>query len=140
MELKDLQLDFKGSTWKHEIDVRDFIQHNYEPYAGDESFLAGPAESTKKLWGKLTEMFKIEREKGVYDAETKLPQSIDTYGPGYIDKDLETIVGVQTDKPLKRGIFPKGGIRMVEAALKAYGYELDPSTKMIFTKYRKTHN
>ena len=140
MELKDLQLDFKGSTWKHEIDVRDFIQHNYEPYAGDESFLAGPAESTKKLWGKLTEMFKIEREKGVYDAETKLPQSIDTYGPGYIDKDLETIVGVQTDKPLKRGIFPKGGIRMVEAALKAYGYELDPATKMIFTKYRKTHN
>jgi formate C-acetyltransferase len=140
MELKDLQLDFKGSTWKHEIDVRDFIQHNYEPYAGDESFLAGPAESTKKLWGKLTEMFKIEREKGVYDAETKLPQSIDTYGPGYIDKDLETIVGVQTDKPLKRGIFPKGGIRMVEAALKAYGYELDPSTKMICTKYRKTHN
>ena len=123
-----------------EIDVRDFIQHNYEPYAGDESFLAGPAESTKKLWGKLTEMFKIEREKGVYDAETKLPQSIDTYGPGYIDKDLETIVGVQTDKPLKRGIFPKGGIRMVEAALKAYGYELDPATKMIFTKYRKTHN
>lgn len=140
MELKDLQLDFKGSTWKHEIDVRDFIQHNYEPYAGDESFLAGPAESTKKLWGKLTEMFKVEREKGVYDAETKLPQSIDTYGPGYIDKDLETIVGVQTDKPLKRGIFPKGGIRMVEAALKAYGYELDPATKMIFTKYRKTHN
>ncbi|MCR5333688.1 MAG: formate C-acetyltransferase [Bacteroidaceae bacterium] len=140
MELKDLQLDFKGSIWKHEIDVRDFIQHNYEPYDGDESFLAGPAESTKKLWGKLTEMFKIEREKGVYDAETKLPQSIDTYGPGYIDKDLETIVGVQTDKPLKRGIFPKGGIRMVEAALKAYGYELDPATKMIFTKYRKTHN
>lgn len=140
MELKDLQLDFKGSIWKHEIDVRDFIQHNYEPYFGDESFLAGPAESTKKLWGKLTEMFKIEREKGVYDAETKLPQSIDTYGPGYIDKELETIVGVQTDKPLKRAIFPKGGIRMVEAALKAYGYELDPATKMIFTKYRKTHN
>ena len=140
MELKDLQLDFKGSTWKHEIDVRDFIQHNYEPYFGDESFLAGPAESTNKLWAKLTEMFKVEREKGVYDAETKLPQSIDTYGPGYIDKELETIVGVQTDKPLKRAIFPKGGIRMVEAALKAYGYELDPATKMIFTKYRKTHN
>ncbi len=140
MELKDLQLDFKGSIWKHEIDVRDFIQHNYEPYYGDESFLAGPAESTNKLWAKLTDMFKVEREKGVYDAETKLPQSIDTYGPGYIDKELETIVGVQTDKPLKRAIFPKGGIRMVEAALKAYGYELDPATKMIFTKYRKTHN
>ena len=140
MELKDLQLDFKGSIWKHEIDVRDFIQHNYEPYFGDESFLAGPAESTNKLWAKLTDMFKVEREKGVYDAETKLPQSIDAYGPGYIDKELETIVGVQTDKPLKRAIFPKGGIRMVEAALKAYGYELDPATKMIFTKYRKTHN
>ena len=140
MEFKNLELDFKGSTWKHEIDVRDFIQHNYEPYEGDESFLEGPADSTNRLWAKLTEMFKVEREKGVYDAETKLPQSIDTYGPGYIDKDLETIVGVQTDKPLKRGIFPKGGIRMVESALKAYGYELDPATKMIFTKYRKTHN
>ncbi len=140
MEFKNLELDFKGSTWKHEIDVRDFIQHNYEPYAGDESFLEGPADSTNKLWTKLTEMFKVEREKGVYDAETKLPQSIDTYGPGYIDKDLETIVGIQTDVPLKRGIFPKGGIRMVESALKAYGYELDPATKMIFTKYRKTHN
>lgn len=140
MEFKNLELDFKGSTWKHEIDVRDFIQHNYEPYAGDESFLEGPADSTNKLWAKLTEMFKVEREKGVYDAETKLPQSIDTYGPGYIDKDLETIVGIQTDVPLKRGIFPKGGIRMVESALKAYGYELDPATKMIFTKYRKTHN
>ena len=140
MELKNLQQDFKGTSWKHEIDVRDFIQHNYEPYDGDESFLAPASEKTKKLWDKLTEMFKIEREKGVYDAETKLPQSIDTYGPGYIDKDNEVIVGVQTDAPLKRGIFPKGGIRMVEAALKAYGYELDPWTKQIYTKYRKTHN
>ena len=85
-------------------------------------------------------MFKVEREKGVYDAETKLPQSLDTYGAGYIDKDNETIVGLQTDKPLKRGIFPKGGLRMVETALKSYGYEIDPLTKEIFTKYRKTHN
>ena len=85
-------------------------------------------------------MFKVEREKGVYDAETKLPQGIDVYGPGYIDKENEVIVGLQTDAPLKRGIFPKGGIRMVENSLEAYGYHLDPMTKEIFTKYRKTHN
>jgi formate C-acetyltransferase len=97
-------------------------------------------EKTRKIWNKLTELFVVEREKGVVDAETKLPQSIDTYGPGYIDKDNEVIVGLQTDAPLKRGIFPKGGIRMVENALKAYGYQLDPATKEIFTKYRKTHN
>ena len=140
MELKNLQTDFKGSVWKREIDVRDFIQHNYDPYDGDESFLAGPTDATNKLWGKLSEMVKVEREKGVYDAETKIPQTLDAYGPGYIDKNLEKIVGVQTDMPLKRGIFPRGGIRMVESALKAYGYELDPQTKEIFTKYRKTHN
>lgn len=140
MILNNLQEDFKGTSWKREIDVRDFIQHNYEPYAGDESFLVGPTEKTTKLWNILTELFKIEREKGVVDAETKLPQSLDTYGAGYIDKDSEVIVGLQTDAPLKRAIFPKGGIRMVEAALYAYGYELDPMTKTIFTKYRKTHN
>ena len=128
MILQNLQNDFKGSVWKHEIDVRDFIQSNYEPYDGDEQFLVGPSERTTRLWDKLTEMFKTEREKGVYDAETKLPQSIDTYGAGYIDKDNEVIVGLQTDAPLKRGIFPKGGIRMVESALKAYGYELDKDT------------
>ena len=140
MKLENLQNDFLGTSWKHEIDVRDFIQHNYEPYDGDESFLEGPSEKTKKLWDKLTEMFKVEREKGVYDAETVIPQSIDAYGAGYIDKENEVIVGLQTDAPLKRGIFPRGGIRMVEAALKAYGYELDPLTKKIYTKYRKTHN
>lgn len=140
MEFKNLQTDFKGTDWKNEIDVRDFIQHNYEPYDGDESFLAGPSEKTKKLWGILTEMFKVEREKGVYDVETKLPQSLDTYGAGYIDKESEVIVGLQTDAPLKRAIFPKGGIRMVQAALMAYGYDLDPMTKEIYTKYRKTHN
>ena len=140
MQLQNLQNDFKGTAWKHEIDVRDFIQNNYEPYNGDESFLAGPSEKTKKLWNILSEMFEVEREKGVYDAETKLPQSVSTYGAGYIDKESEVIVGLQTDAPLKRGIFPKGGIRMVESSLKAYGYELDPATKAIFTKYRKTHN
>lgn len=131
---------FKGDAWKHEINVRDFIQNNYTPYEGDESFLASSSEKTKKVWDKLTEMFKEERERGVYDTETKLPQTITTYGPGYIDRDNEVIVGLQTDAPLKRGIFPRGGIRMVENSLKAYGYELDPLTKEIFTKYRKTHN
>ena len=140
MILQNLQNDFKGSNWKREIDVRDFIQSNYEAYDGDESFLVGPTERTNHLWEVLSKMFEVEREKGVYDAETKLPQSIDTYGAGYIDKDSEVIVGLQTDVPLKRGIFPKGGIRMVEKALKSYGYDLDPATKTIFTKYRKTHN
>ena len=131
---------FKGETWKREINVRDFIQSNYTPYEGDDSFLVASSEKTRKVWNKLTEMFKVEREKGVYDAETKLPQGIDVYGPGYIDKENEVIVGLQTDAPLKRGIFPKGGIRMVENSLEAYGYHLDPMTKEIFTKYRKTHN
>jgi len=140
MKLSNHNEGFKGYIWKNEINIRDFIQHNYIPYEGDESFLAGPTDKTKKIWGKLSEMFVTEREKGVYDAETKKPQSIDTYGAGYIDKDNEVVVGLQTDAPLKRGIFPKGGIRMVESALKAYGYELDPMTKEIYTKYRKTHN
>ena len=131
---------FKGELWKKEINVRDFIQNNYTPYTGDDSFLKTSSEKTRKVWNKLTEMFKVEREKGVYDTETKLPQSITTYGPGYIDKDNEVVVGLQTDAPLKRGIFPKGGIRMVENSLEAYGYHLDPMTKEIFTKYRKTHN
>ena len=132
--------DFKGNLWKKEINVRDFIQNNYTPYTGDESFLAGATESTKAVWSKLTEMFKEEIAKGVYDAETRYPQSIDTYGPGYISKENESIVGLQTDAPLKRGIYPKGGLRMVENSLNAYGYEIDPITKEIFTKYRKTHN
>lgn len=131
---------FKGDLWRTEINVRDFIQNNYTPYEGDDSFLRPSSEKTRKVWDKLTEMFKVEREKGVYDAETSKPQTITTYGPGYIDKENEVIVGLQTDVPLKRGIFPRGGIRMVENSLMAYGYELDPMTKLIFTKYRKTHN
>lgn len=140
MELKGIQTAFKGNLWKEEINVRDFIQSNYTPYEGDDSFLTGVSEKTRKVWQKLTELFVIEHEKGVVDAETRMPQSLETYGPGYIDRDNEVIVGLQTDAPLKRGIFPKGGIRMVENALKAYGYQLDPMTKEIFTKYRKTHN
>ena len=131
---------FKGDLWKKEINVRDFIQNNYTPYEGDDSFLKPSSEKTRKVWDKLTEMFKVERERGVYDTETKLPQSISTYGPGYIDQENEVIVGLQTDAPLKRAIFPRGGVRMVENSLKAYGYQLDPLTKEIFTKYRKTHN
>ncbi|WP_418964202.1 formate C-acetyltransferase [Cetobacterium sp.] len=132
--------DFKGNLWKKEINVRDFIQNNYTPYTGDESFLVGATENTKAVWSKLTEMFKEEIAKGVYDAETRYPQAIDTYGPGYISKENESIVGLQTDAPLKRGIYPKGGLRMVENSLNAYGYEIDPITKEIFTRYRKTHN
>lgn len=131
---------FVGELWKNEINVRDFIQCNYTPYTGDDSFLEGATENTKKVWNKLTEMFKVEREKGIYDAETKIPQAIDAYGPGYIDKDAEVIVGLQTDAPLKRGIFPKGGLRMVKNSLEAFGYKIDPLTEEIFTKYRKTHN
>ncbi|MGL5350584.1 MAG: formate C-acetyltransferase [Cetobacterium sp.] len=132
--------DFKGNLWKKEINVRDFIQNNYTPYTGDEAFLAGATENTKAVWSKLTEMFKVEIAKGVYDAETRTPQAIDTYGPGYISKENESIVGLQTDAPLKRGIYPKGGLRMVENSLNAYGYEIDPITKEIFSRYRKTHN
>ncbi|MCM1312259.1 MAG: formate C-acetyltransferase [Bacteroides sp.] len=140
MKLSNCVESFEGFIWKREINVRDFIQHNYTPYDGDESFLVGPTARTVKIWSQLSEMFKTEREKGVYDAETRMPQSLTTYGAGYIDKDNEVIVGLQTDAPLKRGIFPKGGIRMVETALDAYGYKLDPATKDIYTRYRKTHN
>ncbi len=140
MKLSNCVESFEGFIWKREINVRDFIQHNYTPYDGDESFLAGPTARTVKIWSQLSEMFKTEREKGVYDAETRMPQSLTTYGAGYIDKENEVIVGLQTDAPLKRGIFPKGGIRMVETALDAYGYKLDPATKDIYTRYRKTHN
>ena len=140
MKLTDIAGSFEGNIWKREVNVRDFIQYNYTPYEGDDSFLAPATENTLALWDKLSEMFKVEREKGLYDVETRLPQSVTTYGAGYIDKDKEVVVGLQTDAPLKRGIFPKGGVRMVENALNAYGYELDPWTKEIFTKYRKTHN
>lgn len=131
---------FRGTTWRTEVDVRDFIQNNYNPYSGDDYFLQPPTEKTLRVWNKLTEMFKEETKRGIYDAESKLPQSLNTYGPGYISKEDEVIVGLQTDMPLKRGIFPKGGWRMVEKSLEAYGYTLDPLTKEIFTKYRKTHN
>ncbi|MCT7962850.1 formate C-acetyltransferase [Laspinema sp. D1] len=131
---------FVTGKWGKEIDVRDFIQKNYNPYQGDETFLAEATERTTTLWKKVTELMKEERSKGVLDAETKIPASITAYGPGYIDRDLERIVGLQTDKPLKRAIMPYGGIRIVKAGLEAYGYKLDPETEKIFTQYRKTHN
>ena len=132
--------DFNGGKWQTSINVSDFIKQNYTPYEGDSSFLEGPTESTLELWKTLLEMFKVENEKGIYDAETKIPTAIDAYGPGYINKDLEKIVGLQTDKPLKRAIFPKGGLNVVKKALESYGYQLDPETEEIFHKYRKTHN
>ena len=135
---------FKGRLWKEEINVRDFIQNNYKPYDGDESFLEGPTEATNKLWGRLQELQKEERAKGgVLDMETKVVSGITAYGPGYIseaDKDLEKVVGLQTDKPLKRAFMPFGGIKMAEQACSTYGYEPDPELHKIFTDYCKTHN
>lgn len=131
----------REGRWMEEIDVRDFIQQNYTPYFGDDSFLAGPTERTLKLWDKVKELFRLEREKGgVLDVDPHTPSTITSHRPGYIDPSLEQIVGLQTDAPLKRAIMPFGGIRMVEAGLKAYGYELDPRVEEIFTQYRKTHN
>lgn len=136
----DAYRDFQGSKWKEKIDVNDFILRNYSEYTGDESFLQPATDATKELWRLLSEMFAEEKKKGIYDAETKTPSQIDAYGPGYINKELEKIVGVQTDKPLKRAIFPNGGLRMVQQSLQEYGYKLDDKVTEIFTKYRKTHN
>jgi formate C-acetyltransferase len=132
--------NFNPGNWSNDIDVRDFIQSNYIPYEGDSSFLEGPTNETTKLWEKVCELTKEETKKGILDAETKFPSSVISHGPGYVDKNLEKIVGFQTDKPLKRGIMPNGGIRVVRNALNSYGYELDKQTEEIFTKYRKTHN
>ncbi len=135
---------FKGRLWKQEINVRDFIQKNYTPFDGDESFLAEPTEATNKLWGKLQELQKQEREKGgVLDMETEVVSGLTAYGPGYIDesmKDLEQVVGIQTDKPLKRAFMPYGGIKMAEQSCENYGYTPSPELHKIFTDYHKTHN
>ena len=130
-----------GKWSEDEVDVRDFIQRNYTPYEGDGSFLAPPTESTKKLWSIVTDLSKKEREAGgVLKADTKTVSTLTSHAAGYLDKDLEKIVGLQTDEPFKRALQPFGGIRMSEEALKMYGYTLDPEVKEIFTKYRKTHN
>src|SRR5436190_5001543 len=130
---------FRRGLWQKEIDVRDFFQHNYRPYDGDESFLAGATARTKYIWAKLNELFIEERRKGVLDV-SQIPSSITSHPPGYIEREREIIVGLQTDAPLKRAIMPNGGLRMVVTALKAYGYEPDPYVVDTFSKYRKTHN
>ena len=141
LERQSSTTDFVGGKWQSEINVRDFIQKNYTPYDGDSSFLAGPTAATTKLWEECCELFKKERENGgVLDMDTKIVSTITSHGAGYIDKDLEQIVGVQTDAPLKRSLQPFGGIRMAETSCKSYGYEVDPEVTEIFTKYRKTHN
>ena len=135
---------FSGENWRHSIDVRDFIQENYTPYEGDESFLEGPTEATNTLWEKLQELQKEERAKGgVLDMETEVVSGLTAYGPGYISeetKDLEKVVGLQTDKPLKRAFMPYGGIKMAEQACTTYGYQPSEKLHEIFTKYHKTHN
>lgn len=139
--MKEQWQGFKDSKWQDEVDVRDFIQNNYKPYNGDESFLEGPTESTNTLWEKLQKLQKEERAKGgVLDMETEVVSSLTAYGPGYLDKDLEKVVGLQTDKPLKRAFMPYGGIRMSEEACETYGYKPSEKLHEIFTKYHKTHN
>ena len=143
--LKDFPAEWEGfnhGRWCNtSVNVRDFIKNNYTPYDGDESFLAAPTEATKKLWAQVMELSKQEREAGgVLDMDTKIVSTITSHGAGYLNKDLEQIVGLQTDKPFKRSLQPFGGIRMAQQACKEYGYEVDPSVVEIFTKYRKTHN
>ena len=132
---------FSGGIWEKEINVREFIQKNYTPYDGDDTFLADATERTKELWDQVMELTKEEREKGgVLDMDTKIISSITSHGPGYLNKDKETIVGFQTDKPFKRSLQPYGGIRMAVKACEDNGYHVDPEVVEFFTKHRKTHN
>src|ERR1700756_646514 len=130
---------FKRGLWQKQVNVRDFIQQNYEPYEGDDSFLEGATARTKNVWNRLNELFLEERKKGVLDISL-IPSSITAHDPGYIDRNHEVIVGLQTDAPLKRAIMPNGGFRMVVTSLKTYGYEAPQEIIDTFTKYRKTHN
>ena len=141
MEFKQWEKFNKGD-WTKEINVRDFIQRNYTPYEGDDSFLQGPTEKTKKLWNEVLDLYEKEsKSKGaVLDIDTKTVSTVSSHKPGYIDKDLEDIVGLQTDAPLKRAIMPFGGIRIVEKSCEAYDRKVDPEIDEIFHKYRKTHN
>jgi len=131
---------FNKGIWAEEVNLRDFIQKNYTPYEGDASFLAPATSRTNKLWDEVCRLTKQESEKGILDVETKIPTTITSHPPGYINQELETIVGLQTDKPLKRGIMPQGGIRVIQKAMKHYGYELDPLIEDIYTNHRKAHN
>ena len=136
--------NFKGGHWVDDINVRDFIQNNYTQYDGDESFLADATEATNTLWDKVQALQKEERAKGgVLECETEIVSSLTAYGPGYIDeatKDLEKIVGLQTDKPLKRAFMPYGGIKMAQQAAETYGYKVNEKFDKIFNEYHKTHN
>ena len=141
MDFKEWNGFVKKVDWTDEINVRSFIQENYTPYTGDNSFLAGPTENTRKLWDEVLNLYNEEREKGgVLDADTSTPSSVNAFEAGYIDKDLEQIVGLQTDAPLKRAIMPNGGIRIVEKSCEAYGLKVDEKISTIYKKYRKTHN
>ncbi len=140
MDFKEWEGFNRQGEWTKEIDVRGFIQANYTPYDGDESFLANVTEKSTKLWNKIQELYKVEREKGVLDVDTKTPSGINRYEAGYVDKDLETIVGLQTDSPLKRAIMPNGGIRIVEKSCESYGYKVDPEVEYVYHELRKTHN
>jgi len=131
---------FTVGSWTKEINIRDFIQKNYTPYEGTAEFLVAPTTRTQQLWSEVLELMKLERQKGVLDVDTKVPAGITAHDAGYINRELELIVGLQTDKPLKRAIMPNGGIRVVKSGLEAYGYQLDPATEEVFSKYRKTHN
>ena len=132
--------DFTPGPWQRALDVRDFIVRNVAPYEGDEAFLVGPSSRTLTVWQKLEPYFEEERRKGVLDVEATTPSTLLAHAPGWIDRDNEVIVGLQTDRPFRRAIFPSGGLRMVEAGLKAAGFDADPSVHTAFTQYRKTHN
>ena len=140
MKFKQWEGFKEDGEWTKEIDVRGFIQANYTPYEGDENFLKGVSDKSKKLWDKVLDLYKEEREKGVLDVDCKTPSRINAYAPGYIDKDLEEIVGLQTDAPLKRAIMPNGGIRIVEKSAESYGYKVDDEVEYIYHNLRKTHN
>ena len=144
MDLRDEWNGFVGGHWVDDINVRDFIQRNYTAYDGDDSFLAGPTEATDKLWGKVQELQAQERARGgVLDCETEVVSGLTAYGPGYIDesmKDLEKVVGLQTDQPLKRAFMPYGGIKMAQQAAENYGYHVNDKFNQIFNEYHKTHN
>ena len=139
--MKEAWRGFERGKWCDEIDVRDFIQRNYTPYEGDGSFLAPATEATKTLWEQVLQLSKEERARGgVYDADTDTVSRVNSHKAGYFNKELEKIVGIQTDAPFKRALQPFGGIRMAEESLNMYGYEVSPRVKDIFTHYRKTHN
>src|SRR6188768_510314 len=131
---------FLGGPWQTDINVADFVRRNRTAYDGDASFLSGPTERTTAVWTAVSSLFPEERARGIYDVDPATPAGITAFAPGYIDQDNELIVGLQTDAPLKRAIMPNGGLRMVESGLAAYGYEVDPVVREIFTKHRRTHN